>query len=619
MTLNFGDGPLSFAVDPIDSRNADLLRQVTAFWLWGPLASYSCHSIKNKFHLVRRVFVLCSEQGVLASELSRFPLLTEKLPSLVFGNESTIDGFFNCLHDLYEHREFLGFTLLDREGLRQLARNLPEAEQIEQRAYIPPRIWSYQVTQLRRCLDDYLKHQEEIEHCYQFCLDAYAYNAHALKGTASEKKRAAPFWTESSFDRKGIGLKFYGPFEITASLFGIHELLERWSGPLNNGATNSGVWRLTDYLSLVSYAGLAYIVNFSLMRISEAWGLRADCLMVEHDEKFGDIHILQGETTKTQKDSDARWPTSPSVKTAILAMTSIAQLRLRCTSAQSKFSRVTDDLSNPFLIGRTFEPWLAPRSSKHGVRTWPRSCMKFLSQYPLLLDVEEIRITEPDLALARLLTPTIDEQKYKVGNIWPFSWHQFRRTGSVNMQSSGLVSDLSLQYQLKHATLPMALYYGQNHSRLRLNESARTTYLKAMYEIVGQELKRLDDQRFVSPHGEERKAEVLQPIKPRDAKELAKAAQRGEVVAPREIILGYCVKRDFCPWGGIDSIAHCGGGDAKSPCPHVLYDTHKIHVVRKLDVWLDEQLGQTSCQSPLRQSLEFQKRSLRSYLDVCTN
>ncbi|UUZ71106.1 hypothetical protein LP415_18280 [Polaromonas sp. P1(28)-8] len=301
-------------------------------------------------------------------------------------------------------------------------------------------------------------------------------------------------------------------------------------------------------------------------------------------------------------------------------MASIAHLRLRCTSAHRSFSKFQEDLDNPYLIGRAYEPWMMVNESNNfKVRT--QYCayrLVLLTGFPLLFDVEVLRITSEDLALARLITPTIDTEKFKVGEVWSFSWHQLRRTGSVNMQSSGLVSDFSLQYLLKHATLPMALYYGQNYSRLRLNEAARTTYLKAMYEVVGQELDRLADRRFVSPHGEARKTEVLRLITPRDARELAKAAKKGEVIAPREIILGYCVNREICPWGGIDSIAHCGGGDSDSPCLHVLYDVKKIHIVKKLDGWLDQQLQEAPSGSPLRQSLEYQKRSAKNYLDVCT-
>ncbi|UUZ71105.1 hypothetical protein LP415_18275 [Polaromonas sp. P1(28)-8] len=117
------------------------------------------------------------------------------------------------MHELYEHRHLLGFVLLDKEGLRHLARALPESKNHEQRAYIPPRIWSYQVTQLKRCLDDYLKHQEQIENCYQFCLDAYAHNAGTLEKAVSvglESGKYGPFHTQNFDIKKGKALSFMG-------------------------------------------------------------------------------------------------------------------------------------------------------------------------------------------------------------------------------------------------------------------------------------------------------------------------------------------------------------------------------------------------------------------------
>jgi len=81
------------------------------------------------------------------------------------------------------------------------------------------------------------------------------------------------------------GLRFLGAFADTAKRFGIFELLERWVG--RSGELQ--VRTLTSYLKLVNSAGLAYILNFSLMRVEEAWNLRAGCLEVEHDKNFGDI------------------------------------------------------------------------------------------------------------------------------------------------------------------------------------------------------------------------------------------------------------------------------------------------------------------------------------------
>lgn len=151
-----------------------------------------------------------------------------------------------------------------------------------------------------------------------------------------------------------------------------------------------------------------------------------------------------------------------------------------------------------------------------------------------------------------------------------------------------------------------------------MNAAAETYYLRTLYETLGKELVRLTGARYISPHGEKRKVEIVRLIDQTDAKKLAKLTKTGTVTC-REILLGYCTNREPCPYGGIDSIAHCGGGDAvgeAKPCPDVLYDREKVSQVKALDRYLDEQLAGAPSDSPLRSSLEAQKRSVRNFLDV---
>lgn len=204
-----------------------------------------------------------------------------------------------------------------------------------------------------------------------------------------------------------------------------------------------------------------------------------------------------------------------------------------------------------------------------------------------------------------------------MGAVWPLAWHQLRRTGAVNMQASGLVSDASLQYQLKHVTRAMSLYYGQNHSQLRLEVRAHTLYVRTMYETLGRELQQLTSERFVSPHGQKRKAEIVRLISPEDAKKMIGLAKKG-AVACRPIILGVCSSREPCPYGGIDNIAHCGGGDSADarPCPDVLYDSERLGAVDDLEHVLKERLATAQNGSPLMESLMAQQRSVESFRRV---
>lgn len=109
--LNFGDGRLTKS-PPIDRVNADLLRRITGWWLWGPHGARSARTLEAKFDLIRPLFALCSREGILASDLMRFPRVADRLPEVI--SPSSGNNIMRILHAIHEHRDDLGFTLLDR-------------------------------------------------------------------------------------------------------------------------------------------------------------------------------------------------------------------------------------------------------------------------------------------------------------------------------------------------------------------------------------------------------------------------------------------------------------------------------------------------------------------------
>lgn len=221
LTLNFGDGPIKKMAAPIDSQNANLLREIIGWWLYGPNGARGHRTIKTRFDQMRRLFALCAQEGILASELSRFPRIADRIPEVL--QSSRAREFLMLLHELYERRETLGFTILDRKSLTRLEAALPNHE-TRQTPFIPPSIWRYQVTRLRECLDDFLVHQEKIEACFRFCLSAYHHNLLATPKTRFAV--VAPFqWPADGCNGSYSGRRFHGPFADTASQFGIAEVL----------------------------------------------------------------------------------------------------------------------------------------------------------------------------------------------------------------------------------------------------------------------------------------------------------------------------------------------------------------------------------------------------------
>lgn len=611
--LNFGDGHISARTKPIDPANADLLRVLTTWRMWGPRAAATTASLeKNFFAPIRRIIELCSRENILASDLMRFPRVLEQVPGVIM--RSKYDNAITELHRLWDARDQIGFVLVDEQGLKRLAAARPDHE-TNQTAYIPPRIWTYQVLRLRECIDDFLTHRQQVEDCFNFCVDAYAHNYGSLQAAmiSTPVSSKLPFGEKRSRGGGRAGCLFHGPFCLTAERFAIRGLLERWVLIPDTGLE---LLHLSRYLTFMQYVGVAYIANFTLQRVKEVTSLRADCLVWEDDPKLGRVPIICGETTKTDTDSDARWPTSPSVEVAVAALICVARLRMRCAAAHPKIRPTDADKDNPYLFGRAFEPWTGGRVHSYTTRYDPQA-YKALINNSRLFDADQLMINEEDLKVARMLTPTLSEEKgLALGKLWPLAWHQLRRTGAVNMFASGLLSDSSMQFQMKHCSRLLPLYYGRGYTKLHLNEEVEGVVISAKYEAMAQSLLAVMSDRFVSPHSPDRKqAIVVNLIGEKDARTLAAAARRGEAFF-KETRLGGCTDRGVCRYAGVESIARCAGGDGRAPCADVLYDRLKAPTVEKDLMKVDQALVTLPVGSPRHQALLAERKGLENFLNV---
>jgi hypothetical protein len=612
LLMNFGDGEEGKS-EPIDAENADLLRLAMGWLIWGPRGYRAAGTIKNRFTQVRAVVALCSQHGISAASLMRFPKVLECLPEAIASSkwEETITVF----HRLYDARETLGFTIVDATALKRLAEVANDHDGV-QTPYIPPRIWVYQLARLRECIEDFLAHRAQIEACFHFCLDAYVVNYGSLTAALAKGKDTTkgPF-TSGSASRTGC--TYLGTFSEAVSRHGIANLLAKW---IAGSRSTPRISVFASYLSLVSVAGLAYIANFTLQRKEEAASLRASCLLWEQDEKLGRVPIICGETTKTDPDSDARWVASPSVELAVEALTAIARLRMLCDVENPEIRPTGADKDDPYLFSTQTEPWGFGLGSArpYGVRVPIDNLKDIVKRYPLLFDQDQLRITSEDLKIARRLTPNLPEDEFAVGMIWPLAWHQYRRTGAVNMFASGVISDSSMQQQMKHSTRLMPLYYGQGHTRLHLNEEVEKAVVTTMYEAMAERLKNVVSDQFVSPHSAERKdAIVVNELSAKDVKTLTAWAKAGKV-SFREHRLGGCMKAGACEYGGIESIARCGGGDGGKPCSDVVFDRQKESQVRAQLRHATSEMDRLPVGHPRHAALAAECQAMENYLNVIT-
>lgn len=616
LTLNFGDGEARKGrqAEALSSENAHVMRIIATWLIWGRhQGAMAVTTISANFNMLRAVVALCNRNGISATRLMRFPKVLEQVPTVIA--PSSYASTVSLLQQLYDARDVLGFTIVDPGGLRRIVAAEPHHDHV-QTPYIPPRIWLYQITRLRECLIDFLDHQKQIEECFHFCLGIYVKRYGSLEAAlVLNKKGNNPLHPDFA-----TRTDYPGTFAEIAARFGIADLLVKWAG-FDHSSLDARAF--SYYFSVVTFVGLAYICNFTLQRKEEVASLRTSSLLWEEDEKLGRVPIICGETRKTTLDSDARWVASPSVEVAIQALSAIAHMRMFCDRANPIIRPTEEDQRDPYLSSTPTEPWAngLAHARPYNIRRVTGS-IKVMTNGVCknLFDPEKIKITAEDLVVALRLTPNLSEQEFAIGKIWPFTWHQYRRTGAVNMFASGDISDSTMQQQLKHSSRLMSLYYGRNHSRLHLNKEVQATVVMAMYQAQAEMLKIVStDGRFISPHTPERKealATIVLSVK--DTKDLIKMAKEG-VVTFREHRLGGCMKGGACEYGGIESVARCAGGDGDKPCTDVLYDRRKEPQVRADMHRVEAEIKMLPSGHPRSSALLKERQAMENYLNAISN
>lgn len=604
-----GGRPIIISFHPVQLGmvNAGLLRSLALWWLFKRYRSISATSVKSYIFLLLPIFRLCTENKISGANLFRHPRVVARLANCI--SKSGASTTIALLHEILGASPELGFKLLDKESLRCLSALLPN-HSAQQTPYIPPRIWLYQVERLRAFLEDFWNHRSALEGLFEFCLDGYVDSFGSLAKTSQLSRGALtqPF----TYDRRRRGKASYrGTFKAAAEKFGLVELFERWIGRRDHPILFN-VSTFSHYFQITNLLGICYIMNFTGMRAKEALSLKHDCLEVEHDPQLGDIYLLRSATTKTVEDEGALWVTSPSVKLAIDVVGIVARLRIGVASAYPELNMSQEDVSNYRLTMDSYEPWSCSRASRSTtyrpheslvrIGDWARIC-------PKIFDAESLVLTQSDINVARSVNPTLDPEIFDCGKPWKFASHQFRRTLSVNMTASGSVSHSSLQYQLKHVTRAQSLYYGQGFSHLRLSDKDRATWVRSHYEALSRQAESVLTDRYVSPLGNIAKRDLVAPINLAMSASLLQAARSGKV-AMRETLLGLCMRRGPCPFGGLDDIRSCAN------CTEALVDREKYPELLKLRAMLVSNLSSAPLGSPLANSLSAQLRSATEALNA---
>lgn len=613
----FGFYGFNFGHHNLSLENLALVKKATFFVMYHPrIFPGKIVSCRGYFLTLVRIAKVCDQQGILIQDLYKFPEVFPLIVDVLQGKKSY--NTVTQLHNLYLYRDELGFTVANKPLLRLLTREVTHHDPV-QHPYIPSRIWNYQIQRLNDVLDDFIKHQEAITEAFNSLHQAYLYNM-----KSAPPKYRSPF-TDNHLHRTNRIL-YEGSFDDFLDKYGLLDLFHRWlfSHSYKNDS-NYRVQAFSKYLSFVRDTSVIFILNFSLQRIGEATSLRSDCFHIEKDKNLGNICIITGETTKTQDDSDARWIVPELVKKAVDTASVIARLRISALPEDISLSK--EDRENPYLLFPSTELWstnsnrVRAASDLHGQVISQRSLdySKLLRQGIKLFCDDEIRITEDDAKEALSLTPNLHELKwFEIGRPWHFTAHQARRTLAINMFTSDAVSTSSIQYQMKHLSRQMTLYYGRHHTKLYLNsdaeralilESYNTTY-KKLIDIVD------DDIENVRPHGRVPGFNyVIELIDTTEENKLKKLIRDGQV-GIRQTLLGFCMKAGPCEYGGIESVAKCAVGNSGGICAHAIFRRKNKDKLIKLKSSHKNELSQLSKNSMRANAIRQEIHAIEVYLDV---
>lgn len=611
VALNFGYEPESRQTLDLTPANGELLKLCIAWFMWGDRRSISCNSLRAYHLILKRLFAACSglEVPIIASEMGRyFESFHAELASAI--RPSVRNTTIGLLNELQEARRWLGFELLSPSQIARLHELVPDHE-VEQKHFIPPRIWAYQAGRMQAFLEDFLAHKAQFEALLREIVAAYRTNFGSLANAATSTTTL-----RNPCDQTGQveGCVYPGSFADLARRHGVANVIVPWmtgSGVKSESpdAGLSSITALGKYFNAIGLVGTSYLQCFSGMRIGEAMTLRSNCLSIERDAVLGDIHVLSGETTKTTKDSDARWMTAPTAISAVDAMSAIARWRTDIAIEMGTIPMTAEDRANPYLVLRAHEPWSmgTRKNATPSSRPGGYDISDWRIKVPGLFDDETLRITAEDETYVRRFSANTDMTKYGVGCVWHFTSHQYRRSIHVYMAASG-VSLPTRQYQLKHITDAQSAYYAHGHENLRLNRSFGHELVSVRYELVAVDAGLLKGPNYVSPHGEARKSELLRFFDVSSREQISKAQRNGKLTI-RQTVVGICTAR-YCQYGGFDNYVHCPG------CLDGLMDKRKRPVMKKEGRTIAVRLVDAPAGTPLRAALEAKQKAISEFLNV---
>ncbi|WP_105255657.1 hypothetical protein [Pseudoalteromonas sp. T1lg75] len=320
---------------------------------------------------------------------------------------------------------------------------------------------------------------------------------------------------------------------------------------------------LITSLYKIQYVCLHIIVLYTGMRISEALNMPFNCIreevlspsVVDNDGSVAiqaeSLNLVSYTTKHTGIKEAASWLANKDVKEAVNILQAI---NLGFANSEHK------DFSNTLFVSPNH------LKGKSRVRTVFKPKKHQPTWYSSLIirqeDLDVLRATNPDEQLLG--------NSFVLGEPWPITAHQFRRSLAFYAANSGFVSLPTLTVQFKHIASSMTKYYCRNYENISsifgyFNPKTNTfdlprghtvfDYKEARVAVVVEslitELIRTDDQLYgkSSNYIQRQRCDIKTEESPVDIltvrQKTKEAVSRGEVYY-RETLLGGCTNVEKC-------------------------------------------------------------------------
>jgi len=316
----------------------------------------------------------------------------------------------------------------------------------------------------------------------------------------------------------------------------------------------NGRMNFFEFLNQIQGTCVHLIHAYTGMRRGEVLSLKNDCLQTISNTS-GVCYLISTTSKLEGRNKVEKWVTSKEI--------------LRVIKLLNNFNQVIADNNNeeidkiPLIV--LIQSLLGDKPSV----IKPKSTINKTTFIPL--DNSKITITKEDKEQIEFMNYLSDMVDIKIGEVWNFQSHQYRRSLAIYSIQSGLVSIGALQKQLKHLFREMTLYYANGASFAKQFFDISKKHIAHDYNKLKPEVDALvfikdvlfSDEKLYGSYGrivennKNANTKEFHPFLTENREKITKQFNNGSI-AYKETALGGCISTSACDYTLTRSLLACG-------------------------------------------------------------